>query len=164
MSLSVAASPKEQIYTITESRWNEINLQVQTLTSEVLTLSDAFACSMLCCIFLGLTCTTLIITRFNLLGSICPVALFFGLFVSICLFSYRITLLLFLMFMVWTRWEDLNDWKRTMLQQKDQGKNVNAKPSTEKTATSTPSTPQSKKSDPESTFGDWTPLSKTSQG
>jgi hypothetical protein len=115
MSLSVAASPKEQIYTITESRWNEINLQVQTLTSEVLTLSDAFACSMLCCIFLGLTCTTLIITRFNLLGSIRPVALFFGLFVSICLFSYRITLLLFLMFMVWIRWEDLNDWKRTMV-------------------------------------------------
>ncbi|KAG2160601.1 hypothetical protein VTO58DRAFT_104858 [Aureobasidium pullulans] len=112
MSWSAAASPQEMIYPVPETRWNEINLKVQmleTLTWRLGILSG----------FFGIMCAYLTFLRPQRLEqpSNRVVYLFYSTLEAI--FGSSIALLVVLVFVVWFRWDDINDWKRSVLEKKE---------------------------------------------
>lgn len=110
MSWSVAASPQEMIYPVPETRWNEINLKVQmleTLTSRLAILSG----------FLGIMCAYLTFLRPHRLEQPSNRAVFLCYSTLIAIFGSSIALLVVLVFVVWFRWDDIDNWKRSAVRQ-----------------------------------------------
>lgn len=110
MSWSVAASPQEMIYPVPETRWNEINLEVQmleTLTSRLAILSG----------FLGIMCAYLTFLRPQRLEQPSNRVVYLCYSTLIAVFGSRIALLVVLVIVVWFRWDDINDWKRSVVRQ-----------------------------------------------
>ncbi|CAD0019175.1 unnamed protein product [Aureobasidium pullulans] len=112
MSWSVAASPQEMIYSVPETRWNEINLKVQML--ETLTWRLAILSG-----FFGIMCAYLTFLRLQRLEQPCNmvVYLFHSTLEAIC--GSSIALLVVLVFVVWFRWDDINDWKRSVKEEQE---------------------------------------------
>lgn len=98
------------IYPVPETRWNEINLKVQmleTLTSRLAVLSG----------FLGIMCAHLTFLRPHRLEQPSNRAVFLCYSTLIAIFGSSIALLVVLVFVVWFRWDDIDNWKRSAVRQ-----------------------------------------------
>lgn len=110
MSWSAAASPQEMIYPVPETRWNEINLKVQmleTLTWRLGMLSG----------FFGIMCAYLTFLRPHRLEYRSHEIMYVCYSTLVAIFVSRIALLVSLAVEVWFRWDDLNNWKSSVVRQ-----------------------------------------------
>ncbi|THV63833.1 hypothetical protein D6D29_10734, partial [Aureobasidium pullulans] len=113
MSWSAAASPQEMIYPVPETRWNEINLKVQmleTLTWRLGMLSG----------FFGIMCAYLTFLRPHRLEYRSHEIMYVCYSTLVAIFVSRIALLVSLAVEVWFRWDDLNNWKSSVLEKEEQ--------------------------------------------
>ncbi|THZ13546.1 hypothetical protein D6C91_07798 [Aureobasidium pullulans] len=131
MSWSVAASPQEMIYPVPETRWNEINLKVQmleTLTWRLGILSG----------FLGIMCASLTFLRPHRLEHHSHEIMYICYSTLVAIFVSRIALLVSLAGVVWFRWDDLNNWKSSVLENKEQETKVTTERSSTKAVSPSP--------------------------
>ncbi|THY13968.1 hypothetical protein D6D00_09979 [Aureobasidium pullulans] len=131
MSWSAAASPQEMIYPVPETRWNEINLKVQmleTLTWRLGMLSG----------FFGIMCAYLTFLRPHRLEYRSHEIMYVCYSTLVAIFVSRIALLVSLAVEVWFRWDDLNNWKSSVLENKEQETKVTTERSSTKAVSPSP--------------------------